>query len=161
MKSGTIRNLEALPGPLWLFGAYGICRMWNWLLALLVGLVGHGVVWQGWSVLAIGAGGLLAAALPVVLLWLLASRNAYALPLVRWYASVQAIYHLIAVFAPLFDAGAGWLAEFINGAWVVCWGALMLWLERSPAVAQLFPAAERRSCWWAVAVIVVAVFVYG
>ena len=25
--------LYAMPGPVWLFGAYGVSRMWSWLLA--------------------------------------------------------------------------------------------------------------------------------
>ena len=36
MKSPFLQNLDELPGPVWLFGAYGMTRLGEWSFALLM-----------------------------------------------------------------------------------------------------------------------------
>ena len=36
MKSPFLQNLNELPGPVWLFGAYGMTRLGEWSFALLM-----------------------------------------------------------------------------------------------------------------------------
>ena len=63
MKSPFLQNLDELPGPVWLFGAYGVSRMWSWLLAWAA----SGSLPTTWT----AAVTLLASLLPLTLLWLL------------------------------------------------------------------------------------------
>lgn len=160
-----MQNLTALPGPLWLFGAYGVWRLWSWLLIFVQGLFSGGGVWQGVEVFGIGLGGWFAAAFPVVLGWLLLERRPCSLSCLRWYATLQAIYHFIALFPPLFagmsDVGYVVHAFLTNLIWCSLWLGLMAYLEWSVTIAQQYPGSCRRNCWWAVAAMVVLIFIYG
>ena len=59
--------LYAMPGPVWLFGAYGVSRMWSWLLAWAA----SGSLPTTWTAAAFDLCTLLASLLPLTLLWLL------------------------------------------------------------------------------------------
>ena len=59
--------LYAMPGPVWLFGAFGVSRMWSWLLAWAA----SGSLPTTWTAAAFDLCTLLASLLPLTLLWLL------------------------------------------------------------------------------------------
>ena len=66
--------LYAMPGPVWLFGAFGVSRMWSWLLAWAA----SGSLPTTWTAAAFDLCTLLASLLPLTLLWLLLRRSPYA-----------------------------------------------------------------------------------
>ena len=92
MKSPFLQNLDELPGPVWLFGAYGMTRLGEWSFALLMQCVNGNLRLDG---LTAGM------QLLVALLCSLALRKSYGLPLVRWYAGLRVLVHGVAVIAPL------------------------------------------------------------
>ena len=85
MKSPFLQNLNELPGPVWLFGAYGMTRLGEWSFALLMQCVNGNLRLDGLTA-GMQLLGLAGALLPVALLCSLALRKSYGLPLVRWYA---------------------------------------------------------------------------
>ena len=82
--------LYAMPGPVWLFGAYGVSRMWSWLLAWAA----SGSLPTTWT----AAVTLLASLLPLTLLWLLLRRSPYAVQQVSLYAGLKSAAHFAALF---------------------------------------------------------------
>ena len=74
--------LYAMPGPVWLFGAFGVSRMWSWLLAWAA----SGSLPTTWTAAAFDLCTLLASLLPLTLLWLLLRRSPYAVQQVSLYA---------------------------------------------------------------------------
>ncbi len=158
MKSPFLQNLNELPGPVWLFGAFGVTRLGEWCLTLLVQCVDGNLWLDGWTA-GMRLLGLAAALLPVGLFCCLALRKSYGMPLVRWYAGLQMLVHGVAAIAPLFtgydpEASGGYAvlvrAEALNLAWGGLWFGFLCYLERSEALARLMPAGERRTLWWAV-----------
>ena len=140
MKSPFLQNLNELPGPVWLFGAYGMTRLGEWSFALLMQCVNGNL-------------------LPVALLCSLALRKSYGLPLVRWYAGLRVLVHGVAVIAPLVagydpEVSGGYAGlvrtEVLNLVRGGLWFGFLCWLERSQTLARLMPAAKRRALWWAV-----------
>ena len=100
MKSPFLQNLNELPGPVWLFGAYGMTRLGEWSFALLMQCVNGNLRLDGLTA-GMQLLGLAGALLPVALLCSLALRKSYGLPLVRWYAGLRVLVHGVAVIAPL------------------------------------------------------------
>ena len=100
MKSPFLQNLDELPGPVWLFGAYGMTRLGEWSFALLMQCVNGNLRLDGLTA-GMQLLGLAGALLPVALLCSLALRKSYGLPLVRWYAGLRVLVHGMAVIAPL------------------------------------------------------------
>jgi len=100
MKSPFLQNLDELPGPVWLFGAYGMTRLGEWSFALLMQCVNGNLRLDGLTA-GMQLLGLAGALLPVALLCSLALRKSYGLPLVRWYAGLRVLVHGVAVIAPL------------------------------------------------------------
>lgn len=158
MKSPFLQNLNELPGPVWLFGAYGITRLGEWSFALLMQCVSGNLpldaVTVGMQLL-----GLAGALLPVVLFCLLTLRKFYGLPLVRWYAGLRVLVYGVAAIAPLFagydpEASGGYAelarTEVLNLVRGGLWLGFLYYLERSETLARLVPAGERRTLWWAV-----------
>lgn len=82
--------LYAMPGPVWLFGAYGVSRMWSWLLAWAA----SGSLPTTWT----AAVTLFASLLPLTLLWLLLRRSPYAVQQVSLYAGLKSAAHFAALF---------------------------------------------------------------
>ena len=140
MKSPFLQNLDELPGPVWLFGAYGMTRLGEWSFALLMQCVNGNLRL-------------------VALLCSLALRKSYGLPLVRWYAGLRVLVHGVAVIAPLVagydpEVSGGYAGlvrtEVLNLVRGGLWFGFLCWLERSQTLARLMPAAKRRALWWAV-----------
>ena len=82
MKSPFLQNLNELPGPVWLFGAYGMTRLGEWSFALLMQCVNGNLRLDG-----------LTAGMQLL--------GLAGLPLVRWYAGLRVLVHGVAVIAPL------------------------------------------------------------
>ena len=140
--------LYAMPGPVWLFGAYGVSRMWSWLLARIV----SGSLPATWMTAALDLGTFLAALLPLSLLWLLLKRSPYAGRLAGLYAGLKSAAHFIVLFRPAFDGF--WAATdivrsvLVNVVMCALWFGVLRYFERSEDIARLFPAEERRRTWW-------------
>lgn len=158
MKSRFLQNLNELPGPVWLFGAFGISRLAEWLFALLLKCVG-GDLWLSWGAGGMQLLGLAAALLPVGLFVCLVQRRPCGMPLVRWYAGLQMLAHGISVIAPLFtgydpESAGGYMllvrAEVLNLVWAGLWFCFLYYLEHSRALASLMPPENRRALWWTV-----------
>ena len=131
--------LYAMPGPVWLFGAYGVSRMWSWLLA-----------WAAFDLCT-----LLASLLPLTLLWLLLRRSPYAVQQVSLYAGLKSAAHFAALFLyrPVFGDLPGAFsvpasALLTNAVMCALWFGVLRYFERSEDIARLFPAEERRRTWW-------------
>ena len=140
----------ARPGPVGLFGAYGVFRMWSWLLARIV----SGSLPTTWTTAALDLGTLLAALLPVSLLGLLLKRSAYAVQLVSLYAGLKGAAHFIALFRPVFgrfpETPDMVSSVLVNGVMCALWFGVLRYFERSEDIARLFPVEERRRTWWPV-----------
>lgn len=143
-------SLYAMPGPIWLFGAYGVSRMWSWLLARIV----SGALLTTWT--TAGAvfelGMFLAALLPLLLLWLLLKRSPYAVQQASLYAGLKAAAHFAVLFLPAFG-GFFKTPDIVRSSLiglVMCalWFGMLRYFERSEDIARLFPVAERRRSWW-------------
>ena len=67
MKSPFLQNLNELPGPVWLFGAYGMTRLGEWSFALLMQCVNGNLRLDGLTA-GMQLLGLAGALLPVALL---------------------------------------------------------------------------------------------
>ena len=67
MKSPFLQNLDELPGPVWLFGAYGMTRLGEWSFALLMQCVNGNLRLDGLTA-GMQLLGLAGALLPVALL---------------------------------------------------------------------------------------------
>lgn len=142
-------RLEALPGPVWLFGAYGVYRgcglLWGWLLRAVSGSYAA----YGWMQAVGDAIALAGMLLPLWLLALLLRGSRCALSGLRWYAGLSALVCCVSLFAPLFgpalsrlSCGPGeWLrmaaATLVSGG---LWLALLLYAERSARLTAVFPA---------------------
>lgn len=142
--------LYAMPGPIWLFGAYGVSRMWSWLLARIV----SGDLPTTWTAAAIELGMFLAALLPLLLLWLLLKRSPYAVQQASLYAGLKAAAHFAALFLPafggFFETSYIVRSSLIGLVMCVLWFGMLRYFERSEDIARLFPAEERRRTWWPV-----------
>ena len=142
--------LYAMPGPIWLFGAYGVSRMWSWLLARIV----SGALPTTWTAAAIELGMFLAALLPLLLLWLLLKRSPYAVQQASLYAGLKAAAHFAALFLPafggFFETSYIVRSSLIGLVMCVLWFGMLRYFERSEDIARLFPAEERRRTWWPV-----------
>lgn len=158
MKSPFLQNLNELPGPVWLFGAYGMTRLGEWSFALLMQCVNGNLRLDGLTA-GMQLLGLAGALLPVALLCSLALRKSYGLPLVRWYVGLRVLVHGVAVIAPLVagydpEVSGGYAGlvrtEVLNLVRGGLWFGFLCWLERSQALARLMPAEKRRALWWAV-----------
>ena len=139
--------LYAMPGPVWLFGAYGVSRMWSWLLAWAA----SGSLPTTWT----AAVTLLASLLPLTLLWLLLRRSPYAVQQVSLYAGLKSAAHFAALFLyrPVFGDLPGAFsvpasALLTNAVMCALWFGVLRYFERSEDIARLFPAEERRRTWW-------------
>lgn len=80
MKSPFLQNLNELPGPVWLFGAYGMTRLGEWSFALLMQCVNGNLRLDGLTA-GMQLLGLAGALLPVALLCSLAAAQ------ILWAAS--------------------------------------------------------------------------
>lgn len=144
-------RLEALPGPVWLFGAYGVYRgcglLWGWLLRAVSGsYAAYGWMQAVGDVIALA--GML---LPLWLLALLIRGSRCALSGLRWYAGLSAVVCCVSLFVPLLGplwpglscSPDEWLQmaapTLVRGG---LWLALLLYAERSTRLAALF-AAQR------------------
>lgn len=142
-----------MPGPVWLFGAYGVVRIWNWHVALVFRCTDSvaGFWPAGWRSALIDAGGLLAALLPLWLLWLLVRRSSYAVPLLKWYAGIMAAVFLVSIFSPIFSDSFEIQdivrSELLRVVWCILWFGLLRYLERSEDMATLFPEQNKRYAW--------------
>ena len=139
MKSPFLQNLDELPGPVWLFGAYGMTRLGEWSFALLMQCVNGNLRLDGLTA-GMQLLGLAGALLPVALLCSLALRNSYGLPLVRWYAGLRVLVHGVAVIAPLVagydpEVSGGYAGlvrtEVLNLVRGGLWFGFLCWLERT------------------------------
>lgn len=155
MRSPFAHKLLALPGPLWLFGAYGACRLGTWFRALLAqGLDGTLSGFSSGSVPMLAAG-LAAAAVPWLLIGMLALRKPGALWLMRWYAGLRAAVCTVALFLPFFaQAESGSAADAIDTAIVqgvrcLLWLGFLRYLEKSRTLAHDLPAEQTRVSWQA------------
>lgn len=148
-------DLGAIPGPLWLFGAYAACRLGSWLMTQLTALLSSGVTsYATWEAAAVQLGGWLAALLPAALTYLLLRRSPRAVSLVSWYAGLMSLCCFAALFAPLVGDTPSVAADLVRRELVllthgVLWFGLLRYLERSRAVEKLFPPDTRRSGAWA------------
>lgn len=159
MKSKYLDRITELPGPVWVFGAYVVYRLWGWGLGEIMQLV-SGSWWLGigpTSLHLIPAAGV---ALLVCVLWGLVGRSPYGLSLARWYAGLCVVLHFVALLMLLFSGYDPHLfadAEmFIRGiaghvAWGVLWFLFLLYLERSRALDAAMPAERRNLPLWCVA----------
>lgn len=166
MKSRFLENLERMPGPVWLFGAYGFYRLCAWAGALLPALCcGTG----GWSLAAIGVQALTLAGVlvPSGLFVLLVMRKTAVLPFVKWYAALQALAHgitLLSMFVmgsdppPTGDYASVVRAVMTHLLWAGLWLGFLYYTERSAALARLFPPPSHRVLWWVVLALAVLVF---
>lgn len=143
--------LYAMPGPAWLFGAYGVSRMWSWLLAWAA----SGSLPTTWTTAAFDLCTLLASLLPLTLLWLLLRRSPYAVQQVSLYAGLKSAAHFAALFLyrPVFGDLPGAFsvpasALLTNAVMCALWFGVLRYFERSEDIARLFPAEERRRTWW-------------
>lgn len=143
--------LYAMPGPVWLFGAYGVSRMWSWLLAWAA----SGALPTTWTAAAFDLCTLLASLLPLTLLWLLLRRSPYAVQQVSLYAGLKSAAHFAALFLyrPVFGDLPGAFsvpasALLTNAVMCALWFGVLRYFERSEDIARLFPAEERRRTWW-------------
>ncbi|MDE5621741.1 MAG: hypothetical protein K2K30_02075 [Alistipes sp.] len=157
-------RLNTLPGPLWLFGAYALQRLLKWLHGGIEALVLHLEQGGGFDRhdLAVRGTGLLAAALPLLLGWLLLRRRPAALWLLRWYAGLKALIHLSAIVLPLAAPGAKFPALLpgllLNLTLGVVWFALLRYLERSERLAD-YPSAEKVRYGWLFVPLMAAVLI--
>ena len=142
--------LYAMPGPIWLFGAYGVSRMWSWLLARIASRT----LPMTWTTAALDLGTFLAALLPLLLLWLLLKRSPYAVQQASLYAGLKAAAHFAALFLPafggFFETSYIVRSSLIGLVMCVLWFGMLRYFERSEDIARLFPAEERRRTWWPV-----------
>lgn len=143
-------SLYAMPGPIWLFGAYGVSRMWSWLLARIA----SGTLPMTWTTAALDLGTFLAALLPLSLLWLLLKRSPYAVQQASLYAGLKAAAHFAGLFLPAFGSyfETSYIVRLvlINVVMCVLWFGMLRYFERSEDIARLFPVEERRRTWWPV-----------
>ena len=146
MKSPFLQNLDELPGPVWLFGAYGMTRLGEWSFALLMQCVNGNLRLDGLTA-GMQLLGLAGALLPVALLCSLALRKSYGL-----VHGVAVIAPLVAGYDPEVSGGYAGLVrtEVLNLVRGGLWFGFLCWLERSQTLARLMPAAKRRALWWAV-----------
>ena len=166
MKSRFLHDLNEMPGPVWLFGAFGITRLAGWFFALFMQGV-DGLFWFSWPSAGMRLLGLAAALLPAGLFWCMVRRRPYAMSLVRWYAALQVLAHGISLLSPLitgYDAelygGYGGLvrSSVTNLTWGALWFVFLYYLERSEKLAGLMPAGNRRALWWTVVPMAALVF---
>ena len=122
MKSPFLQNLNELPGPVWLFGAYGMTRLGEWSFALLMQCVNGNLRLDGLTGLRVLVHG------------------------------VAVIAPLVAGYDPEVSGGYAGLVrtEVLNLVRGGLWFGFLCWLERSQTLARLMPAEKRRALWWAV-----------
>lgn len=153
-------ELNAMPGPVWVFGAYGVYRLWGWLTGMLPALFSPGSFWP----LIMGIGGLLAAILPLALLWLMLRRNPYAVQQVGLYAGLQALARFVSLFFPLFRDipyfGETLRMQLAGVVWCCLWFGLLYYLERSAVIRELFPEENRRKNYWSALPMIALILVY-
>ena len=132
--------LYAMPGPVWLFGAYGVSRMWSWLLAWAA----SGSLPTTWTAAAFDLCTLLASLLPLTLLWLLLRRSPYAVQQVSLYAGLKSAAHFAALFLyrPVFGDLPGAFsvpasALLTNAVMCALWFGVLRYFERSEDIARL------------------------
>lgn len=149
-----------MPGPVWIFGAYGIVRAAERSLDLLLLLTTGRFFVPDWLTAGFELLVLTGAFVPAGLAWLLVERKPASLSLVRWYAGLKAAAYLLALVAPLFADGPaadgpGLRFGISCAAKALVWGGFLRYLERSPTLARLLPEGNRRASRWAVAGFVV------
>lgn len=132
--------LYAMPGPVWLFGAFGVSRMWSWLLAWAA----SGSLPTTWTAAAFDLCTLLASLLPLTLLWLLLRRSPYAVQQVSLYAGLKSAAHFAALFLyrPVFGDLPGAFsvpasALLTNAVMCALWFGVLRYFERSEDIARL------------------------
>lgn len=165
MKSRYLDRLAELPGPVWVFGAYVVCRLGEWGFGLLMRVLGgsFGVSWHSAGSVLIAALAVARLAVLAAVLWGLLCRSPYGLSLARWYAGVQAVVRFVALLSLLFSdydpglyGGAEHYVGGIAGHAVGCalWLLFLRYLEQSEDLAAVTPAERRNVPWWGVAVLV-------
>ncbi len=156
-----LAELNAMPGPVWVFGAYGVFRMWSWL----IGRVISGSLPATWLTASVELGVFLAALLPLLLFWLLLKRSPYAVQQVSLYVGLKAAAHFVALILPLFNDSWGHsdIVRLVLTNVVTCvlWFGALRYFERSEDIARLFPAEERRRSWWSVVPMVALILICG
>lgn len=159
-----LAELDAMPGPVWVFGAYAVYRMWFWVADNFTRLAGFRLPLV-WTDVALGIGGFIAAALPSLFFWLMLRRSRYAVSLVSWYAGLRVVACLIMLFSPLYYGVSNvWYmlsAGFSSLMWCVLWFGLLRYLEQSAVIAGLFPAEQRKNLWWAALPMIALILFYG
>lgn len=156
MRCPLADKLLALPGPIWLFGAFGFSRLWAWFLGLLSRWENGGLNGYFPETLLFLAAGLAAVLVPLLLLWMLAIRKPHALWLMRWYAGLKVIVHAVALLSPLLaedgmegsnDAENLLHGLLVNGIWCLLWLGFLRYLERSRTLAEWIPKETKRFSW--------------
>lgn len=165
MKSRYLDRLAELPGPVWVFGAYVVCRLGEWGFGLLMRVLGgsFGVSWHSAGSVLIAALAVARLAVLAAVLWGLLCRSPYGLSLARWYAGLQAVVRLVALLSLLFSdydpnlyGCTEHYVEGIAGYVVGCalWLLFLRYLELSEDLAAVMPAGRRNVPWWGVVVLV-------
>lgn len=161
MKSRYLERLTELPGPVWLFGAYVVYRLWEWGFGQLMQIV-SGSWWLGGGPILLYLISVVGVALAVCVLWGLVDRSPYGLSLARWYAGLQAVMRfaalLILVFSDYNPLLHGGMEPYLRGiaghaVWCVLWFLFLCYLERSEALKAVMPETGRNLPWWGVAVL--------
>lgn len=159
MRFRFLDHLNALPGPIWLFGAFGFSRLWAWSLGLLSRCENGGSVGYFPETLLFLAAGLAAALTPLLLLWMLTERKAHALWLMRWYAGLKALVHVAGLLSPLLAEDATTVFSdtetlphrlFVQGTWCLLWLGFLRYLERSRTLAAWMPKEPKGVSWQSV-----------
>lgn len=157
-------ELNAMPGPVWVFGTYAVYQMWFWVADNFNRLAGFRLS-QAWTDVAFCIGGFIAAAQPLLFFWLMLRRSRYAVSLVSWYAGLRAVASLIILFSPLYYGVSNlWYmlsAGFSSLMWCVLWFGLLRYMERSAVIAEFFPVEQRKNLWWTALPMIVLILLYG
>lgn len=159
MKSRYLDRLTELPGPVWVFGAYVVYRLWEWGFGQLMQIV-SGSWWLGGGPTLLDLIPAAGVALAVCVLWGLVDRSPYGLSLARWYAGLQGVMRFVALLFLLFSeydphiyGGTEFYARGIAGhvAGCVLWFLFLRYLEQSEILRSVMPEERRELPWWCVA----------
>lgn len=169
-------QMNQMPGPVWIFGAWAVFRFVKWVSSTLPGWIPfpsmNFEVASLWLTIGIFAAMCVGQLLPLVVVWVLICKKQIAVSLCSLYVGLRALYFCICLLMPLLTVVPDWARSRLYGRWpdqlpmilfeCVVWTAFLFYLEWSKDVEQVFPTqTRRRAPWWLGVVFVSFVLLLG